>query len=206
MHSMHASSRMPGALGRNMSQRVLEEAASALGGTVASVAREEGIRWFLFSLALPLIGLARERTKQLGGCAKLAIATLALGASLLLYSASPLHGGEHADDASSFASVSSHAPVARHGRRAHGAGGALTRMRERPVLSAAIVLLLLAALDLSNVGVAIDRADLFAGPLLSLGRSVARLAGRAAPLFRAAWRWIGKGVAALAAFRAATMR
>lgn len=181
-------------LERKASHLLFEDAATALGGAVASVAREEGIRWLLFSIALPIVGALRKRTRNLGPGAQILVASLVLSMTLWLYSTRESVTDD--DLPRSPSDLTSAPPRELEAFRSDEAGGIVRFWREHRGLSTVAVFVLIAALDLSNIGVFIDRADIFAGPFLFVYR-------RFAPFLRAAWRWLQKGVAAFAAFRAA---
>lgn len=175
------------------------DAVLALGDAAVHAAREESLRWLLASLALPLVQLAQKRAQRLPTWARVA------GCLVLFIGAwqcvgirarfSPL--GEPAAT-----------PLRASALQLAGGGGGGPLMPLRagfaPKLVRQLVIgvLLVAALDLSNLGAAIDRADLVAGPLLRAGRAIFRVAG---PALRSLWRAIRAASRALVALRAATL-
>ncbi|KAG8466236.1 hypothetical protein KFE25_001992 [Diacronema lutheri] len=206
-------------LERKLSEAVLVP----LGGAVASVAREEGIRWLLASLAVPILALARERAAHLTAGKRRAALTLlvatTVAAALVAHSVASGFGSTH----SYGAFVANEAPLADERAPSpalsrglvlatprDGLAGHLARVEElvarRPALCALAAFLVLAAFDLSNVGVLIDRADLFVGPIIAMWRAIARVARLLSPPVRAAWRSMRSAATALASFRAAMMR
>jgi hypothetical protein len=172
------------------------DAALALGDAAVHAAREESVRWLLASLAVPLIQRAQQRAQKLprwaraGGCFVLFIGAWRCVGIRARFS--PLR-------------EPTEALLPAKALQTAGGSDALTRFRallaRKPVRQLVVGVLLIAALDLSNLGAAIDRADLVAGPLLCAGRAIARVAG---PVARALWRAVRATARALVAFRASS--
>jgi hypothetical protein len=188
---------------RQATAQLVTDAALTLGEAVGSAAREETLKWLLASLALPVVNSVRHRTRRLPPWARmLALALLLLGVyaarnAYLEAQTAALGEGVRAQPRRA-------TPAARALAESDDPSGPLVAarrfLRQQPVRRVLVAVAVVVALDLSNVAIAIDRADLFAGPLLRCGRALARLLG---PAVRTAWRAIRASARAITAFRAA---
>ncbi|KAJ1625057.1 hypothetical protein T492DRAFT_1042770 [Pavlovales sp. CCMP2436] len=183
-----------------MLERRLTETALTVGEFAAKHVREEGLKWIIFSLTatlggLPVLEFARKRASNLQPLTRSFIcASFVLFAWVVFPRSREL---DNFEPDSHFPDASSEVVPASWLNR--GLAGFEHFLVKKPLRAALITALVVATLDLTNVFVALDRADLLAGPLLRAGRCLWRVAR---PTAFVLWRALRGFAAKLVAFRA----